>query len=91
MDFYNLLTKKNGITKFTDTISIVIILRMKPDIDQSKAYIDTYGSIQCTKKMKLIIEKIRQGFNSGLIPKLTDDGTSGAYLMRNAQKKNFPC
>jgi hypothetical protein len=39
--------------------------------------------------MKIIIEKIRQGFNSGLKPKLTDEGTSGSYEMRNAQKQRI--
>lgn len=39
--------------------------------------------------MKKIIESIRQGFNSGLIPKLTDDGTSGSYAMRNVKKERI--
>jgi hypothetical protein len=30
---------------------------------------------------------VRQGFNSGLKPKLTDEGTSGTYEMRSAQKE----
>jgi len=36
--------------------------------------------------MKRIIEKIRQGFNTGLKPKLTDEGTSGTYEMRSGHK-----
>jgi len=38
------------------------------------------------KRLRSSIEKIRQGFNLGLKPKLTDDGTSGTYEMRSAQK-----
>ena len=50
------------------------------------SYIDSYGSLACPKKLKEVIERVRQGFNSGLIPQLTDDGTSGTYKLRNAQK-----
>jgi hypothetical protein len=39
--------------------------------------------------MKKIIDKIRKGFNSGLIPKLMDDGTSGSYAMRTTNKKRI--
>lgn len=53
------------------------------------SYIEVYGSVQCNKKMRSIIEQIKQGFNSGLIPKLTDDGTSGTYEMRNVQKEKI--
>lgn len=63
---------------------LVVILRLRPDIDSSNSYIDVYGSMHRPKRMKVIIEKIRQGFNSGLKPKLTDEGTSGSYEMRNA-------
>lgn len=70
-----------------NSFTIVITLRLRPDIDQMNSYIDIYGSVYCNKKMKKVIEIIRQGFNSGLIPKLTDDGTSGTYEMRNAQKQ----
>ena len=66
---------------------IVVILRLRPDFERLDSYIDVYGSIECPKRLKDAIDKIRQGFNSGLIPKLTDDGTSGAYQMRNALEK----
>jgi hypothetical protein len=39
------------------------------------------------KRLKKIIEMARQGFNSGLKPKLTDEGTSGTYEMRSAKKE----
>ena len=68
------------------TCYLVVALRLRPDIDQLNSYIEVYGSVDCNKKMKKIIELIRQGFNSGLIPKLTDDGTSGTYELRNIQK-----
>jgi hypothetical protein len=37
--------------------------------------------------MRVVIDQIKQGFNSGLIPKITEDGTSGTYEMRSLKKK----
>ena len=63
-------------------------LRIKPEIDRTSSYIDVYGSFHCPTAMKAVLEQIRQGFNTYLHPKLTEDGTSGAYLLRNANKDN---
>jgi hypothetical protein len=60
LDTYNILNRKN-----------VIVLRLKPDIDTQASYMDVYGAVYCHKKMSKVIEMVRQGFNSGLIPKLT--------------------
>lgn len=38
------------------------------------------------KIMMKVVESIRKGFNAGLKPKLTDEGTSGTYEMRNQKK-----
>ena len=62
---------------------------MKPDINKSSTYIDVYGSVKCSTNLKATIENIRQGFNAKLFPKLTEDGTSGAYRMRDANKNNI--
>ena len=43
----------------------------------------------CHPKMRKIIDLARQGFNSGLIPKLTDDGTSGTYEIRSINKEKL--
>lgn len=56
-------------------------------MDHQSSYIDTYGSIYCHKKLRAVIDKIRQSFNSGLYPKLAEDGTSGAYFLRNIKKE----
>jgi hypothetical protein len=81
LDFYNLLKKNTGNHHISSCsfYLLVIALRLKPEIDQLTSYIDVYGSIYCSSSMRKILENIRQGFNFGLIPKLTDDGTSGAY------------
>ena len=62
---------------------------MHQEIYLKNSYIDTYGSLKVTSDMKELLEQIRQGFNAKLIPKLTDDGTSGAYRMRNGNKENI--
>ena len=36
-----------------------------------------------------IVSSVRKGFNSGLKPKLTQDGTSGVYKLRNKNKKDI--
>lgn len=62
-------------------------MKLKHEIGTANAYVDVYGSMQYSKNIQKMIDHIRQGFNSGLKPKLTDDGTSGAYELRNPQKK----
>ena len=68
---------------------LVIMLRLKPDIEAMSSYIDIYGSIHCPSALKPVLDGIMQGFNSKLIPKLTEDGTSGTYILRNAQKQSI--
>ena len=53
------------------------------------SYLDVYGCTPYPKIMKKVVESIRQGFNAGLKPKLTDEGTSGTYEMRNLKKKRI--
>jgi hypothetical protein len=68
---------------------VVLILRLKQeDAYLQNSYIDVYGSLKYSKSLKEAIDQIRQGFNQKLFPKLTDDGTSGAYRMRNTEKEN---
>ena len=62
---------------------------MRPDIERHSSYIDVYGTVHCPTAIKPILDKIRVGFNQKLIPKLTEDGTSGAYRMRDVDKENI--
>jgi hypothetical protein len=68
---------------------IVIFLKRKQNIDFMNTYIDVYGSLRQSKKLREVIDQILQGFNQKLVPKLTDDGTSGAYRMRTSDKENI--
>lgn len=87
MDSYNLLTRKNSNQSLFLTLNLVVTLRLRPDIDKMNSYIDVYGSVYCHDKMKRVLKQIRKGFNSGLVPKLTDDGTSGTYKIRDENKE----
>ena len=53
------------------------------------AYVDVYGSMPCSKSIKKIVDQVRQWFNAGLRPILTDEGTSGAYELRNPNKRKI--
>jgi hypothetical protein len=66
----------------------VLTLRLWPEIDQHSAYIDVYGSVHCPRVMVQLLEDIRTAFNKKLVPKLTDEGTSGAYWLRDVHKNN---
>jgi len=43
-----------------------------------------FGSMQCPAELSGVIMDIEHGFRKGLKPKLTDDGTSGTYILRGA-------
>lgn len=45
-----------------------------------------FGSMECPAELTGIITDIVSGFQKGLKPKLTDDGTSGTYILRGARK-----
>ena len=49
--------------------------------------IEMFGSMMCPKELKSVIKIIQKGFESGLKPKLTNDGTSGTYFLRGIDKK----
>jgi hypothetical protein len=68
---------------------LVVMLRLWAEIDKTQSYIDVYGSIHCPSKLKRVLDGVRQGFNAGLHPKLTEDGTSGAYRLRDSSKKDI--
>lgn len=40
-----------------------------------------------TSYFKKVIDHIRKGFIAGFKPKLTDDGTSGTYILQNHYKR----
>ena len=44
--------------------------------------IEMFGSMMCPKKLKPVILEVQKGFERGLKPDLTSDGTSGTYFLR---------
>ena len=48
--------------------------------------IEMFGSMMCPQMMIEAIKQIQKGFEKGLKPKLTNDGTSGTYFLRGVDK-----
>lgn len=63
-----------------------ILLVLKDSTRNSKYTIDAYGDVPCPPEMKSIIAQASQGLALGLAPRLSEDGTSGTYFLRNARK-----
>jgi hypothetical protein len=78
LEFYDLLHKRTQLT-----------LRLWPESGTLQSYIDVYGSVHCPRVMVQLLEEIRTAFNAKLVPKLTEDGTSGAYRLRDKDKNNI--
>ena len=57
------------------------------DQDASSTCIEMFGSMSCPVGLQGIIADIERGFCKGLKPRLTDDGTSGTYILRSTAKK----
>ena len=51
--------------------------------------LEIYGTFPCSSSLQRIIEDSLIGFTKGLKPKLLDDGTSGVYQIRNADKETI--
>jgi len=49
--------------------------------------IEMFGSMMCPQELNTVIKVIQNGFERGLKPKLSNDGTSGTYFLRDANKK----
>lgn len=55
--------------------------------DPHSSMIEMFGSIMCPKELEGVIRLVQQGFERGLKPALTNDGTSGTYFLRGIDKK----
>ncbi len=69
LEFYDILHSLHGKQhKIYDRLVLVIVLRLRPDVEASTNYIDVYGAVKCPDKLRLTLEQVRQGFNRKLIP-----------------------
>ena len=70
LEFYDILHSLHGKQqiKICDKLVLVIVLRLRPDVEASTNYIDVYGALKCPDKLRLTLEQVRQGFNRQLIP-----------------------
>lgn len=48
---------------------------------------EMFGSMQCPQELRGTLKEIEKGLLKGLKPLLTDDGTSGTYLLRGKNKQ----
>ena len=54
------------------------------DLDAQLSRIEMFGNMHCPPGLKPDLKAIEQGFDAGLKPKLTYDGTSGTYFLKDA-------
>ena len=74
-------------TQLTDKILGNNDRNMQDDHDASASLsFEMFGSMQCPQELQGTLRDIEKGLIKGLKPILTDDGTSGTYLLRGKNK-----
>ena len=83
------LTKNNStLLSYGITKSCHISLRPPPSLGNTIGLIRVYESLPKSETVRKLVSDIQEGFNIGLIPKTTLEGTSGVYFLRNAVRKS---
>jgi len=72
---------------FGGSKKIKIILRPTHEFEKLYASIQKYETLPKTENIRHLLFAVQEGFNLGLIPKLTSDGTSGSYFLKNKFRK----
>lgn len=67
----------------------IISLRPPPNLKNTIGHIKRYEALPKSLTLKRLVFSVQEGFNLGLIPKMTLEGTSGAYFLRNTFRKNI--
>jgi len=67
---------------------IKIILRPTPNLENTLGLIKIYETLPKEESLEALLFSAQEGFNLGLIPKLTFNGTSGSYFLQNKYRKN---
>ena len=60
---------------------IKIILRPTPTLENTLGLVKKYETLPKEDAIDSLLFSVQEGFNLGLIPKLTFDGTSGSYFL----------
>jgi len=68
---------------------IKIILRPTPNLENSLGLVKRYETLAKTPVIDDLLFLAQEGFNLGLIPKLTFEGTSGTYFLQNKYRKKI--
>ena len=66
-----------------------LILRAPPMLKNTIGLIKQDDTLPSDSALQELIHGIQEGFNIGLVPKLTIEGTSGTYLLRNSNRKTI--
>lgn len=67
---------------------IKIILRPTPTLENTLGLVKKYETLTTEDSLETMLFSVQEGFNLGLIPKLTFDGTSGSYFLQNKYRRN---
>ena len=70
---------------------VKIILRPTPNLENTLGLVKKYETLPREDSIESVLFSVQEGFNLGLIPKLTFDGTSGSYFLQNKYRKNVVC
>jgi len=84
------LTQNNfSMISFGGQKKIKIILRPTPNLENSLGLVKRYETLPKTPVIDELLFWTQEGFNLGLIPKLTFEGTSGTYFLHNKFRKKI--
>ena len=65
----------------TSHSSITASAKPSPSVDEAVSLISVAGSLQCSPRLRSLIDQASLGLSLGLKPKLTEDGTGGTYIL----------
>ena len=68
---------------------IKLILRPTPTLENTLGLVKNLETLPSGENIENLLFSVQEGFNLGLIPELTFNGTSGAYFLRNKFRKNI--
>jgi len=82
------LTKNNSLLlSYASRNKCVIHIRPPPVLENNLGVIKRYESLPISNDVIHLVQEVQKGFNIGLIPKLTLNGTSGSYTLQNRNRK----
>jgi len=78
-----------SLSSFGGRKKIKLILRPTPSLENALGLVKNLETLPTSENTEALLFSVQEGFNLGLIPALTFNGTSGAYFLRNKYRKNI--